>query len=377
MAQEPYKPTLLVVDDETGPRDALKVILRPFFDLQIVETGQAALRTLKSHRIDLVTLDLKLPDRSGIDLLQEIKLDYPAVEVVIITGYGSLKSAMDGIRYGAAGYLLKPFNVMELITLINQTLQKKQRLDHLRELLKMTGSQEYPVPDLTAAWNLYAHLYTNQGQSEQAISQKAGQGSEMISFLSDLLEAKGRELFNHSSRVSFFATRLGKHVDLTAAERRALAIGAFLHDIGRLASNDHAWSPTDRPAVRDQSASEHHPEIGARMIRPLSLPAEVSQIVAYHHERYDGAGYPEGLQGEGIPLLARIVGIAQAFDHLLNSTTHHHSLSPDEAMEQIRRQSGSRFDPSLIDLFARVVGECKASLPTFATSFGPAIPSES
>jgi putative two-component system response regulator len=366
MATEPSKPTILVVDDETGPRDALKVILRPFFDLQIVETGQAALRVLKTQRIDLVTLDLKLPDRSGIDVLQEIKLDHPAVEVVIITGYGSLKSAMDGIRYGAAGYLLKPFNVMELITLVNQTLQKKQRLDHLREFLKMTGSQIEPVPDLTAAWNIYAHLYVGQSQADQAV-QKGGQGAEKMGFLSDLLEAKGRDLFNHSSRVSFFATRLGKHVDLSSAERRALAIGAFLHDIGRLGMDDRSWS----------ASSELHPEIGAKMIRPLSLPAEVSQIVAYHHERFDGVGYPEGLQGEGIPLLARIVGIAQAFDHLLNDPTHHHSLSPDEAMQEIRRDSASRFDAALTDLFARVVGECKASLPTFATSFGPAIPSES
>lgn len=377
MAPEPCKPTLLVVDDETGPRDALKVILRPFFDLQIVETGQAALRVLKAQRIDLVTLDLKLPDRSGIDVLQEIKLDYPAVEVVIITGYGSLKSAMDGIRYGAAGYLLKPFNVMELITLVNQTLQKKQRLDHLREFLKMTGSQIEPVPDLTAAWNLYGHLYAAQRQAEQVAGQKPGQGAEMMGFLSDLLEAKGRDLFNHSSRVSFFATRLGKHVDLSAAERRALAIGAFLHDIGRLSMDDRTWTSGELPAAQGRAALEHHPEIGAKLIRPLSLPAEVSQIVAYHHERFDGAGYPEGLQGEGIPLLARIVGIAQAFDHLLNDPTHHHSLSPDEAMQEIRRQSGSRFDPTLTDLFARVVGECKASLPTFATSFGPAIPSES
>jgi putative nucleotidyltransferase with HDIG domain len=374
MAPEPHKPTLLVVDDETGPRDALKVILRPFFDLHLVDTGQGALRILREQRIDLVTLDLKLPDRSGVDLLQEIKLEYPAVEVVIITGYGSLKSAMDGIRYGAAGYLLKPFNVMELITLVNQTLQKKQRLDRLREFLHSSVGHSDSVPNLSAAWELYGHLYTAPAQPDQMLSQKPGQCSELTSFLSDVLEAKSRDLFNHSSRVSFFATRLGKHLDLTAAERRALAIGAFLHDVGKLASEERGW-PSDR-ASSEQTISDHHPEIGPRMIRPLGLPAEVSQIVAYHHEHYDGSGSPEGLQGEGIPLLARIVGIAQAFDHMVNHPVHHHSVSPDEAMSQIRSRAGSHFDPALVDLFARVVGECKASLPSFATSFGPAIPSE-
>jgi HD-GYP domain-containing protein (c-di-GMP phosphodiesterase class II) len=113
------------------------------------------------------------------------------------------------------------------------------------------------------------------------------------------------------------------------------------------------------------------------MIRPFNLPAEVSQIILYHHEHYDGTGHPEGLQGEGIPLLARVVGLAQSFDRLLNASLSHHAFSPDEAMRQLVAQSGSRFDSRLVDLFEKVVRECKASLPTLTTSFGPAIPSES
>ena len=120
------KPSVLVVDDETGPRDALKVILRPFFTILLLKAPRARYKVLKEQHIDLITLDQKLPDRQGIDLLQDIKHDYSEVEVIIITGYGSLKSAMEGIRHGAAGYLLKPFNVTELITLINQTLEKKE-----------------------------------------------------------------------------------------------------------------------------------------------------------------------------------------------------------------------------------------------------------
>src|SRR5215208_4779850 len=139
------RPTVLVVDDEAGPRDALKVILRPFFNIRLADNAKAALDILNEHPIDLITLDQKLPDRQGIDLLQDIKHDYAETEVIIITGYGSLKSAMEGIRHGAAGYLLKPFNVTELITLINQTLDKKQRLDFIRQFLhsaELWGSEE-------------------------------------------------------------------------------------------------------------------------------------------------------------------------------------------------------------------------------------------
>ncbi|HXC67753.1 MAG TPA: response regulator, partial [Nitrospiraceae bacterium] len=104
--QEKMKPALLVIDDEAGPRDALQVILRPFFNVQTAESASAAIDLLSSQRIDIITLDQKLPDRQGIDLLQDIKQRHAGVEVIIITGYGSLKAAMEGIRYGAAGYLL-------------------------------------------------------------------------------------------------------------------------------------------------------------------------------------------------------------------------------------------------------------------------------
>jgi DNA-binding NtrC family response regulator len=111
MDADKTKPTVLVVDDEAGPRDALKVILRPFFNIRSADNAQAALEILNEQPVDLITLDQKLPDRQGIDLLQDIKHDHADIEVIIITGYGSLKSAMEGIRHGAAGYLLKPFNV--------------------------------------------------------------------------------------------------------------------------------------------------------------------------------------------------------------------------------------------------------------------------
>ena len=99
------KPTLLVIDDEAGPRDALQVILRPFFNIQAAESASAAIDVLNSQPIDIITLDQKLPDRQGIDLLQDIKHHYAGVEVIIITGYGSLKSAMEGIRRGGTAHV--------------------------------------------------------------------------------------------------------------------------------------------------------------------------------------------------------------------------------------------------------------------------------
>ena len=160
-----HKPTLLVIDDEAGPRDALKVILRPFFNIQAAESASAAIDVLNSRHIDLITLDQKLPDRQGLDLLQDIKHHHADVEVIIITGYGSLKSAMDGIRHGAAGYLLKPFNVTELLSLVNQTLEKKQRLDFLRHFIGTSTGLWGSETECAQAWSELIAVYHSIGKS--------------------------------------------------------------------------------------------------------------------------------------------------------------------------------------------------------------------
>jgi putative two-component system response regulator len=367
MQTEAQKHSILIVEDEPGPRDALAIILRPFFTLYTADNAHAAMRILKKERIDLVTLDLKLPDRQGMDLLQDIKLEREDVEVVIITGYGSLKSAMDGIRYGAAVYLLKPFNVAELIALIQQTLEKKDRLDHLRHFLKSPGDKWGTETDVGTTWKLLQRDYRSLGQTKWGPDQRFASYEELAPLLSDLMQAKDRDLFYHASRVSDYSDLLGKRLNLGEAERNALTFGAFLHDIGKVPAEDRPLHKTGKLDAREQEASKHHPEIGARMIHPLNLPAEVSQIISYHHEWYDGSGYPDGLQGQGIPLFARVVCLTQEFDHLM---TDHHTSPPlplEEAVAEVRRQAGTRFDPTLAELFTRVVLETKASLPSLGT----------
>ena len=360
------KPTVLVVDDEAGPRDALKVILRPFFNVQSAENASAALDILSRHPIDLITLDQKLPDRHGMDLLQEIKHDHVDTEVIIVTGYGSLKSAMDGIRYGAAGYLLKPFNVTELITLINQTLDKKRRLDFIRTFFQSSSGLWGSEQECAHAWRALQSGYAALAAGNQGTTPASGKDFEWLPLLSDVLEAKDKQLLNHSSRVSFYATLIGNRLSLSSEEQKSLTMGAFLHDIGK------AGMPLQNPGGRRQATSDstnvckEHPDRGAQLVRHAGLSAEISQIILCHHERWDGHGYPHGLQGEGIPFLARIVALAQAFDHLTADPMASTSLSIDEAIDRISSQAHTYFDPTLTNLFAQVFNECKHSLPPMA-----------
>ena len=364
------RPTILVIDDEAGPRDALKVILRPFFHVESAENAQRALQLLKEHRVDLVTLDQKLPDCQGLDLLQDIKRIYRDIEVIIITGYGSLKSAMDGIRHGAAGYLLKPFNVTELITLINQTLEKKNRLDFLRTFLSNSHALWNSEAQANGTWGTLREKYAALTKAKPGGPADPTDFQELVPLLSSLLEAKDRSLLNHSSRVSFYATLLANRLNLSASEQRSLAIGAFLHDLGMIGmESDGTEEQECNEAVSDYL--KRHTEIGARMVLALGIPAEVGQIISYHHEQYNGQGYPHGLRSNGIPRLARIVGLAEYFDHLTSGHGTQSTCSIDEALLIIKSLADTRFDPELVDVFLQVVTECKSSLPALAMSNSP------
>jgi len=373
----PKKPTLLVIDDEAGPRDALRVILRPFFNIQTAESASAAISVLNSQTIDLITLDQKLPDRQGIELLQDIKQHHAGVEVIIITGYGSLKSAMEGIRHGAAGYLLKPFNITELLSLVNQTLEKKQRLDFLRHFIETSTGLWGSEAECANAWKELFAGYRVIGKPASDNPSNTEDTSDLLPILSDLLEAKDRQLLNHCSRVSFYATLLANRINLTLAEQKSLALGAFLHDIGKIGPEPYQFADDEIAVAGESLGNRHHPEQGAKLVLPLGLPSEVGQIIAYHHERWDGSGYPFGLQEEGIPQLARIVCLAQTFDHLTAELPGRTPLSIDDACQQMLSYSGTHFEPKLTELFARVVQECKASLPAMAMATTPTDRSDS
>src|SRR4026208_2367879 len=129
------RPTVLIVDDEAAPRAALTQILKQNFNILTAENGSHALALINDHGVDLITLDLKLPDTSGSEILKEIKRTHREIEIIMVTAYGTLQSAMDCVRHGAAGFLLKPFNASELLSISLQTSHKKQRLDMPRRAM--------------------------------------------------------------------------------------------------------------------------------------------------------------------------------------------------------------------------------------------------
>lgn len=143
------KANILVVDDELGPRESLKMVLKPFYTIFTAENGEQALAVIKNQPIDLVTLDLKMAGSDGTEVLREIKKTKEDIEVIIITGFGSLRTAMEGIRYCAADYILKPFDIAELISIVNRTLDRKKLNDRLKMFTREIGKVINIEADLT------------------------------------------------------------------------------------------------------------------------------------------------------------------------------------------------------------------------------------
>ncbi len=318
---------ILIVEDEEGPREALKVILSPYFNLFTVDRAEVAHQILKSHPIDLVTLDLKLPDQQGTELLSQIRRDGKDVDIIIITGYGTLQSAVEAIQHGVAAYILKPFNVSDLLDVIKKTLERRKRLSSLQGALQAFGN----------LWKSGADMKTSLANIET------------------LLGAKHPDMMQHASRVNFYASLLTEHLQLPKDEQEAVQLGAYLHDIGKIGIHDRLISSSQSLSNQDQELLACHPTIGAQMMSGIPFHPSVEQIIRHHHEQYDGNGFPDGLSGEQIPFPARIVGLANHFDHLVTGIGQERAMAIPEARETIRQEAGSRLDPKLAELFANVV----------------------
>lgn len=325
------KSNILIIEDEQGSRDSLWMILKPFNNLYTAENGPKALEVIQEHDIDLVTMDLRMPGLQGVDLLREIKRKKASIEVIIITGYGSLKSAMDGIRYGAADYLLKPFNVAELLSAINRALEKKNRLDALRDFL--------------------SNLAVLEGNMD-------GKPTDYLQFarvLANTLESRDRTTYHHSVRVNIYANLIGNELELSPKQHQDLELGSFLHDIGKLGIDNRVLFKEGKLDEQEMEEARKHTEIGANLVTPLDLSTEIVSMIRHHHEQFDGNGYPDKLKGEQIPVLTRIISLVESFDAMIADRPYRKALPLDQVISELKRCSGTQWDPQLVEALLDII----------------------
>ncbi|HEX9758960.1 MAG TPA: HD domain-containing phosphohydrolase [Nitrospiria bacterium] len=364
------KPNILIVDDEAGPRESLKMILKPFYGIYTAETGGKALQIVEKEEIDLVTLDLKMPDLHGTEVLREIKKLSGDVEVVIITGFGSLKSAVEGIRFGASDYLLKPFNVSEIVSIINRTLEKKRLYDQLKGFLQDLGNLVGLETNLNEVRNNLSEKYSFLEEVKRILDknkpdlkEEATIGNlEFAKTLAELFESKDLYSKGHSTRVSHYALLVAQELNLSQKQKEILQMGAYIHDIGKIGIDNKIILKEEKFTEEEREVTRKHPIIGVDLVSPIGIPPEVLEVIRHHHERFDGLGYPDGLKQQKIPLLARILTVADAFDSMVNDQPYRTGMPIGAIQLELETCSGTQFDPDIVQTFLSIIREEKDKL---------------
>lgn len=361
------KPTVLIVDDERGPRESLRMILSPTHNVLVAPDGSEALELLRQHPVDLVTLDLNMPGMHGVDAMQAIHEEFPQVEIVIVTGCGTVESAAQAIRFGICDYLQKPFDIVQVMGAVGRALvRRKSRLGlltFLEQLGEVVGRERDAVVILDEArrsQKLRGRLSSLlDARRKDRSDDPAGFERKMdfLEVLAETIEAKDRYMRGHARRVAFYAGLIAERLELSLEAQERVRIAAFLHDLGKvgvptdLLLRSGALDPAERAVV------ERHPVIGAHLLAPLGMPCEVSQAIRHHHEWWDGTGYPDGVAGEEIPLDARIVSIADAFDAMSCDRPYRVALRREVVTAEFRRYAGIQFDPTLVRVFLAILEE--------------------
>jgi response regulator RpfG family c-di-GMP phosphodiesterase len=355
--------TILIVDDERGPRDSLRMILAPAYQVRTASNAHEALELLRRERIDVVTLDLVMPGMSGLDLMRRMHDEFPNTEIIVVTGCGSTESAAESVRFGICDYLQKPFDVVQVGAAITRAVERRRARNHLQDFLTELGrvvGHDREASSILEEVRQSRKLRHQLGGLFGAGLAGEADGDDPRTFdflqvLAETIESKDRFMRGHARRVAFYAGLLGDRLGVGGVEQEQLHIAAFLHDLGKvgvptdLLLREGALDPAERQLV------EQHPEIGARLVRPLVGQSDLTLAIRHHHEWWDGTGYPDGLAGEQIPFAARIVSVVDAFDAMSCDRPYRQALRREVVLGELRRFAGVQFDPDIAKAFVSLL----------------------
>ena len=358
---------VLIVDDERGPRESLRMILSGSHEVTTAEDAAEALDVLRTEEIDLVTVDLNMPGMKGDELMRTVRAESPQTEIIIITGCGSIETAVEGIRHGVFDYLIKPFDVVQVTASVERALARRasrgRTVAFLEEVSRILGpdrDSHLSLDELeanTLAQERLRALLSEPVLQRGAASPRAG-GPSTLEFLEVLAETiETRDLFmrGHARRVAYGADLVAARLCLAREERDHVRMAAFLHDIGKVGATSDVLAGKVLPEPERLESIHTHPAMGERLLRPLGLSPTVTATVRHHHERYDGTGYPDGVAGDDIPLAARIIAIVDAFDAMTCERPYRAAKSRGEALAELRTHARTQFDPNLVDIFCDLI----------------------
>jgi putative nucleotidyltransferase with HDIG domain len=332
---------ILVVDDEEPIREIVCSMLQmASYQCEQACSGVEALARLRQDsNFQLVLTDLMMPELDGIGLLEIIKLQHPDLPVVMVTAVHDISVALAAIRNGAYDYLLKPFEREQLLAVVRRALE----------------AHRLRVENRTYQSNLEALVDQRTKELRETIAELERSYDVTLEALGDALDLKDAETEGHSRRVTAFTIQIARAMGLDQETMRALARGAFLHDIGKMAIPDAILRKPYPLNAEEKAIVQEHSYLGYRMLKKIPFLAEAADIVYCHQEHWDGTGYPRQLKGDEIPLGARIFAVADTLDAITSDRPYRAARSVDAASEEIAAWSGRQFDPFVVNAFLSIL----------------------
>jgi putative nucleotidyltransferase with HDIG domain len=354
--------SVLVVDDEHGPRESLRVILSPFYEVNTVKNGSQAIDFIKNNFVGLVTLDLNMPGLPGIDVLRQIKKIDNNVDVVILTGYGTTTTATDAARFGAADFICKPFDIPEIFAAVRKCFERRTYNLQLKDFLKGIKKRLQAERNGKSLLNLVEQMDFGSELGElqkglkdffQQDQEKHGSFSQgdfagFCRALARVAEKISCHPIGHAERVVGYCRIIAEGVLHSSADTENLAKAALLHDIGKIGGRPEPSEKVD-PSRDELLYLRRHPLVGAYLTEEVETPPTVVSAIRHHHECWNGTGFPYGLAGNEIPPLARILALANYYDILASVGDGQGAFSLENIRKEIRKGRGTLFEPALTD----------------------------
>jgi len=317
------RPRVLCVDDEPVILQILRRLLEvQGFDPVTCSNPLTALSEFSEGMFDVVITDIHMPQMDGLALMRSLRSKQPDLPVVVVTGQGTVDTAIQALREGATGMLVKPFTGEELLSEVRRALSTAQM--HYEALQYRYMS---PVLDSIALT------------------------------LSTAIEARNLETGEHCRQLGILSERMALVLGLDERQQMTVRIGGYLHDIGKIGIADAVLLKPGRLTESEMAEMRRHSEIGAAILQVSDAMSDIADIVRHHHERWDGRGYPDALVGATIPLGARIIAVADAFSAMVSDRIYRPKLPMERAWAELRAHSGSQFDAEIVEVFAQVVDE--------------------
>lgn len=322
---------VLVVDDEPANLRLLKRVLSGDYQVLAAESGAQAVEILKSEDVSLIITDQRMPSMSGVQLLEHSLTIRPDAIKILLTGYTDVQSLIDAINSGHVyKYIPKPWDADELKLTVKRALEAYDLKRRNEKLVRELKQALVDLEDLSLG---------------------------AITALADALDAKCDYTSGHSLRVSRYAVSIGRVIGLTDSELKDLELAGILHDVGKIGVPESIlWKPA-RLSDEEQAIMANHPLRSAQIIGDIPVLGRAKQWVMHHHEYMDGSGYPHHLSGDNIPLGARIILIADAYDAMTSDRPYRKAIGHDRAIAELRKYSGKQFDGQMVEALISVVGE--------------------